>query len=296
MSGSVHRQRAGWGLFFVSPWIISFATFTLYPLLLAVKMSFLKFNALQPDRARFVGFANHWDAVRDPDFWRALFNVLYNQSIYIALMLGVSLALAILLAEAKKGGAFFRTVYFLPVVTSITVAMIVVDYVAGVNGPLQRLLIQWGILREPIVWKLEQWLPMPVLAVFSTWKWFGVNMLIFLGAISALNQELFEVAAVDGAGWWDRVRRITIPLLNPQIVFVLTMSIINGLQMFTEVFMLFDLSGGPYHAGLTPVLYLYKVGFANWNMGYASTLGLLLAVVIFVATRIQLRLTQREVD
>lgn len=147
------------------------------------------------------------------------------------------------------------------------------------------------ILSQPVFWKFEQWLPMPVIAVFSSWKWFGVQMIIFLGGIASINKSLFEAAEIDGASWWRKVSRITLPLLKPQIVFVLTINVINGLQMFTEVFMNFDLQGGPHHAALTPVLYLYQIGFEQMKMGQASTAGLLLAMVIFVLTTLQLKLT-----
>jgi len=121
-------------------------------------------------------------------------------------------------------------------------------------------------------------------------------MLIFLGGLLSINREVYEAAKVDGAGWWKQLLSITLPLLKPQILFVLTMDIINGMQMFTEVFMTFDLKGGPYNSGLTPVLYLYDKGFNDRSMGYASTLGLLLAVIILILTTIQWKLINRKSD
>lgn len=135
---------------------------------------------------------------------------------------------------------------------------------------------------------------MPVLAVFNSWKWFGIQMIIFLGGLLSIDKEIYEAARVEGAGWWTQFIKITLPLLKPQILFVLTMNIINGMQMFTEVFMVFDLNGGPYNSGLTPVLYLYKKGFNDMSMGYAATIGLLLAIVILILTTIQWKIVNRD--
>lgn len=283
-----------WGYFFMSPWIVAFLVFTAYPMLLAVKMSYLDINLMQTEKARFVGFDNWIRAVHDPLFWKALFNVVYNQAIFIALTFVVAIFFAALLKDLKWGGSFFRTMYFLPVVTSVTAAMLLFNFITDPQGPIQQGLVHMGLISAPVVWSFTKWLPMPVLAIFNTWKWFGIQMLIFLGGMLSINPEIYEAAQVDGVGAWARFSRITLPLLKPQVVFVLTMNLINGLQMFTEVFLTFDLSGGPYNSGLTPVLYIYAKGFTRMEMGYAATLGLLLATIIFIAQRLQSRVLNRE--
>ncbi|HEY8348009.1 MAG TPA: sugar ABC transporter permease [Symbiobacteriaceae bacterium] len=288
------NQEARWGLIFALPWIVAFLVFTAYPILLAVKMSYLDINLLQVEKARFVGFDNWVRAVQDPVFWKALFNVVYNQAIFISLSFVVAMVFAALLKEIRYGGTFFRTMYFLPVVTSVTVAMLIFKFIADPQGPIQQSLIEMGLLEKPVFWTFSKWLPMPILAIFNTWKWFGVQLLIFLGGMLSINPEILEAAAVDGAGAWTRFRRITLPLLRPQIIFVLTMNLINGLQMFTEVFLTFDLYGGPYGSGLTPVLYIYTKGFTEMEMGYAATLGLFLAAIIFVAQQLQSRILTRQ--
>ncbi|GGE03924.1 permease [Marinithermofilum abyssi] len=294
ISGRKISSDTWWGYFFSLPFILTFAIFISYPLILSVKLSFLDINILQPEKARFVGIGNYVEALKDPLFWRSIFNVLYNQAIFIALSFVIALFLAVLLKEIRWGGSFFRTVYFLPVITSITVAMIMLEYLANPAGPIQTLLVQFGWIREGVFWTFSEWLPMPVLAVFNSWKWFGIQMIIFLGGLYAINPELYEAAAIDGAGWWRRLFSISLPQLKPQILFVLTVNLINGMQMFTEVFMNFDLYGGPYHAALTPVMYLYALGFDKNEMGYAATIGLLLAVVISILTFVQWKLLNRK--
>ena len=113
---------------------------------------------------------------------------------------------------------------------------------------------------------------------------------IRMAGMSGIDRSIYEAAEIDGASRLTMFLRITVPSLKPQIVFVLTVNIINGLQMFTEVFMNFDIEGGPFHAALTPVLNLFKVGFYDMNMGLASAMGLLLACIIFILTKIQMKL------
>lgn len=279
---------------FMLPWVAYFIIFMLYPFFLSLQNSFLDINILNPENTRFVGLGNWVSSATDYKFWKSIFNVFFNQIIFIVLSFVCAMGAALMLNEISFLSSLFRTVLFIPVVTSITVAMIIFDFIAGPSGPLQSLMLDWRILSEPVFWKFEKWLPMPVIAVFSAWKWFGVQMIIFLGGIASINRSLLEAADIDGAGWWRKITKIILPLIKPQIIFVMTINIINGLQMFTEVFMNFDLQGGPHNSALTPVLHLYQTGFEQMKMGEASTIGLLLAIVIFVLTMLQLKLTKSK--
>ncbi|MFZ1873891.1 MAG: sugar ABC transporter permease [Chania sp.] len=282
------------GYLFLAPWIIYFLVFILYPFALSFQNSFLDINILSLESTKFVGM-NNWVAVAtDALFWRSLFNVIFNQVIFISLSFVLAIGLALLLHEITHFGGLFRTIMFIPVITSITVAMVIFNFLSSPTGPIQGLLLEWGWINGPVFWKFDQWLPMPLIALFSTWKWFGIQMIIFLGGIAGINQSLYEAASIDGASWWRKTWSITLPLLKPQIIFVMTMNIINGMQMFVEVLMNFDLYGGPYNSALTPVLYLYKTGFSDMKMGAASTIGLLLAAVIYLFTIVQLKLTQEK--
>ncbi len=278
---------------FLTPWILYFLVFLLYPFFLSFQNSFLDINVLNPENTRFVGLGNWITVVADDKFWLSLFNVLFNQIIFVTLSFFIALAAALMLNEISVLASLFRTILFVPVITSITVAMIIFDFLAAPTGPVQSALVSSGVMEQSVFWKFEQWLPMPVIAVFSSWKWFGVQMIIFLGGIASVNKSLYEAADLDGASWWRKVTAITLPMIKPQIVFVLTINIINGLQMFVEVFMNFDLQGGPYNAALTPVLYLYQTGFEQMKMGQASTIGLLLALIIYALTMMQIKLTSK---
>ncbi|WP_299140814.1 carbohydrate ABC transporter permease [uncultured Vibrio sp.] len=282
------------GYLFLAPWIVYFAVFLIYPFFLSFESSFLSVNILMPENTKFIGLTNWITVVTDFLFWKSLFNVVFNQVIFVTLSFVIGLGLALLLHEIKFLSSMFRTIMFIPVVTSITVAMIIFDFISGPSGPIQNTMVGANLLSEPVFWKFEEWLPMPVIAVFSAWKWFGVQMIIFLGGIASIDKSLFEAADIDGASWWRKTKKITLPMIMPQIVFVMTMNIINGLQMFIEVFMNFDLNGGPYQSALTPVLYLYQTGFEQMKMGEASTIGLMLACVIYLLTMMQLKITSKE--
>ena len=287
--------RYRWGYILVLPWALVYLAFGIYPLLLSFYLTFFTYNFIKPADLAFVGLGNWTAALRDPLFWHSILNILYNQVIFVALTLVIGLVVALLLQRITRFGRFFRTIYFIPTVVSVVVVMTIGGWMISPTGPLQTALVRSGVLVEPILWKFNQWLSMPGLALINTWKWFGIETVILLAGLLAIDPQFYEAAAIDGASGWQSFWRITMPQLNPQIFFILVMNGINGLQMFTEVYMNFDLYGGIYQQALTPVLYIYAVAFDKSNMGYASALGLLLAVIISIITLVQFRLVQRDI-
>lgn len=293
MKRAIGVQTRVWGYVFLLPWIIYMALFLIYPFATAIGNSFMSYDTLDKFRIRFTGLGNWAKVVMDPVFWQSIGNIVYNQAIFIVLTLIISLASAMMLSTSRKLDSVFRTVYFMPVITSLTVGMMVYNYfIVGPDGPIQKLLLSWGWLDKPFIWTVSKTLPMPLIALFSSWKWFGIQMVIFIGGIASIDASVFEAAAIDGASAFARVTRITLPLLRDQLVFVLTMNVINGMQMFTESYMNFETAGGVGNAALTPVLYLYRIAFKDLDMGYASTIGIFLAVIIFIATHIQMKFTE----
>lgn len=292
----IQIRRYYWGYLFMAPWVMLYLVFGIYPLLLSFYLTFFNYNFINPADQAFVGLGNWIAGLSDPLFWHSIFNVLYNQVIFIALTLVIGLAIALLLQAVTHFGRLFRTLYFIPTVVSIVVVMTIGGYLVSPIGPLQGYLVNLGIIGNPIFWKTKLWLSMPVLALINTWKWFGIETVILLAGLLAIDPQLHEAAAIDGANSWQRFWKITLPMLNPQIFFILVMNGINGLQMFVEVYMNFDLYGGLYHQALTPVLYVYAQAFDKSNMGYASTLGLMLAAIIAIMTVVQFRFVQRDVE
>jgi len=288
-------RRYIWGYVFVAPWVLLYVAFGLYPLLLSFYLTFFNYSFIQPEDYIFVGIGNWINGLLDPLFWQSVFNIFYNQAIFITLTLGLGLLSALLLYKVARGGRFFRTIYFMPVVTSVVVLMAIGNYLVSPTGPLQSVLVQIGLLPEPVFWKFSTWLPMPIIALINSWKWFGVSTVILLAGLLAIDRQFYEAAAIDGANGWQQFWRITIPQLRPQLFFLLVVNVINGLQMFTEVFTIgYDVYGGPNHQALTPVLYLYAQAFDSSNMGYASALGLLLALLIALLTILQFKVFPSE--
>ena len=282
-------RRYYWGYLFILPWVLLYAVFGLYPLLLSFYLTFFDYSFVQPQNRAFVGMGNWINGIVDPLFWTSLFNIIYNQVIFIFLKNGLGLLTAVLVFRVRRGGRFFRTVYFMPVLTSVMVLMVIGGYLASPTGPVQSLLVQSGLLEGPVFWTSTRWLPMPIIALINTWKWFGISFVILLAGLFSIDPGLYEASAIDGANRWQQFRYITLPQLRPQLFFLLVVDVINGLQMFTEVFTLFNLQGGANHQALTPVLYLYGQAFDQSNIGYASALGLLLAVLIALLTFVQFK-------
>jgi ABC-type sugar transport system permease subunit len=288
-------RRHAWGYIFVSPWILLYLAFGLYPLLLSFYLTFFTYSFVRPEDYVFVGIGNWVWGLLDPLLWKSLFNILFNQGIFIVLKNGLGLLFAVLLFKATYFSRLFRTLYFMPVVVSIVVLMTIGEFLTSPTGPVQTILVRNGLLGEPVFWKFSPWLPMPVIALINTWKWFGISMVILLAGLYTIDPQLYEAAAIDGASGWGQFRYITVPQLRPQFFFLLVVDLIFGLQMFTEVFTIgFDVFGGTNNQALTPVLYLYAQAFDRSNVGYASTLGLLLALIITLLTVVQFRVFPRE--
>jgi ABC-type sugar transport system permease subunit len=292
------RMRRGiWGYIFVSPWILIYLAFGLYPLLLSFYLTFFTYSFVRPEDYVFVGIGNWIQGITDPLFWKSVTNILYNQVIFILLTNIIGIATALLLYKVVIGGRFFRTIYFMPVITSVVVLIAVGGYLTSPEGPLQANLVRLGLLNSPVFWKFDPYLPMPIIAVINSWKWFGVSTVIYLAGLFSIDTQYYEAAAIDGASGWQQFWHITVPALRPQIFFLLVVNIINGLQMFTEVFTMgYDVYGGPEHQALTPVLYLYAQAFDRSNIGYASSLGLLLAALIAILTIMQFRFFSNKTD
>lgn len=290
-------RRNWWGYVFIAPWVVLYLIFGLYPLVLSFFLTYFNYSFVNPGAQSFVGMGNWIRGVSDPLFWKGISNILINQGIFIFLKNGLGLLFAVLLFRARFGGRFFRTVYFLPVLTSTVVLMTIGDKIASPDGPLQHLLLDSGFLSSPVYWKADPNLPMVVLALINAWKWFGISVVILLAGMYSIDARMYEAAQVDGANSWELFRFITLPSLRPQLFFLLVVDIINGLQMFGEVYSLgFDVYGGVNHQAITPVLYLYGVAFDKSNIGYASTLGLLLALLIALLTIFQFRFVPANGD
>jgi multiple sugar transport system permease protein len=279
---------------FILPGMLLFLTWTLYPLLYSFAMSFAEWNLIKP--SRFVGLENYARALRDPVFWLALRNTVVYTLITVPGQMVFGLAAALLLDRPLRARAFFRTIYYLPVVTSWVVVSLIFTYLY--NG--QAGLINW-LLRDGLhlIGKNINWLGEPLtanlaIATLGIWKGVGWTMVIFLAGLQSIPQEIYEAAAIDGAGGWQRLRRITLPLIRQTTLFILVLLTIGGFQVFISVYVM--TGGKPVHRTDVLLTYMYSNAFEFLDLGYGSALSYLFALMVFTLSMAQIRLLRRKVE
>lgn len=282
-------MSAGW--IFVAPALGAIAAFLFVPVAASLALSFTDFDLYAvADLAnlRFVGFANYQQLLADPLFWRALRNTAYFAFVGGPLSVAVSLAAALAVnARLARFRPVFRTLFFLPVVTTLVAVAIVWRYLYHPRvGLLNQLLGALGV--PPIDWLGDPAWAMPALILLAIWKGFGFNMVIFVAGLQAIPERLYEAARLDGANAWQQVRFVTLPSLAPTAFFVAVMTMIGSLQLFAEPYVMTQ--GGPSFATLSVVLLMFQEGFRYWNMGYAAAIAFVLFAILLAGTALQLRL------
>jgi multiple sugar transport system permease protein len=285
------RDAAWAGWIFVAPALGAIAAFLLVPVAAALALSFTDFDlyAVASWRnLRFAGLGNYEALLADPLFWRALRNTAYFALAGGPLSVAVSLAVALLLQHpATRLAPLFRTAFFLPVVTTLVAVAVVWRYLYHPRAGLLNALLAWLGL-GPIDWLGDPRWAMPSLILLAVWKGFGFNMVVFVAGLQAIPARLYEAAALDGAGAWQRFRHVTLPQLAPTAFFVALMTAIGSLQLFAEPYVMTQ--GGPSFATLSVVLLMFQEGFRYWNMAYAAAVAFVLFAILLAASAIQLRL------
>ena len=287
--GARRAWNPAWG--FVAPALAAIGLFFFAPVLAAFVLSMTDFDiyALGDSRLlRVVGTANYVRLVHEPLFWQALRNTAYFVVVAGPLGIAVSLAAALLVnGRLVRAKAFFRTAFFVPVVTTLVAVAVVWRYVYHPRiGGLNAVLALLGL--PPVDWLGDPRWAMPAIILLAVWKNFGFNMIIFLAGLQSIPERLYEAARLDGAGPWRAFRHVTLPLLAPTFVFVAVMTMIGYFQLFAEPYVM--TRGGPSNSTLSLVLLMYQEGFRWWRMGIASTLAFLLLVITLIGTLVQMRL------
>lgn len=274
---------------FVLPFILTFLIFFVYPVVTTVRMSF---QDILPGQVTWVGLGNYQRLLNDRAFRTAVSNSLRYMVWTCAILIPMPLILACMLnSNSMVGKTFYRAVLFLPILTSVVVAGTIFRLMFGeLPGSLMNQFR--GIFGlEPLKWLKQKDTAFAALILLACWRWTGVNMVYYLSGLNSIPTELYESAEIDGANAWQRLRYISVPLLRPVVIYVLTISIYGGLAMFTESYMLWAGNNSPKDIGLTIVGYLYRTGWERNRMGYASAVGLVLLTLTMVINVVQLRLT-----
>lgn len=278
------------GYLFTLPYLLFFAVFIAYPVGFAFYLTLHSWNIVRPERP-FVGLSNYERLLADELFWKALSNTFIFLVVHIPLQIVIALLLAVILNQQIRARTFFRVAFFLPFVTSGAIISLVWLRLYADDGLLNQLLSSAGL--PELGWLSSPNLAMPSIAIMATWKNVGYYLMIFLAALQSIPSQLYEEAYLNGATAWQRFWHITLPLLNPAVVLVVILSTIGGFSLFVEPFVM--TGGGPVDSTLSLVLYLYRQAFQFLRMGYAATIGVVLALLIFAVTLIQRRYIEKEV-
>jgi len=279
---------------FLSPWIIGFLVFTLGPMIWSLVLSFTSYNLVDPPKN--VGFKNYERMFSDPRVHVALSNTFLYAVMFVPLAIVVALALASMLSRLGRGSGFFRTAFYVPVMTpAVAVAVLFSLMLNGNYGLVNKVLALVGI--DGPQWLTDpNWIK-PSIVLMSLWG-LGSAVVIFLAALQNVPKDLYEAAEIDGAGKWRRFQSVTVPMISPAIFFQVIILTITSLQMFDKVYVLFGNPGSSTYAGnasLFYAMYLFQQAFQSLKMGYASALAWLLFLIIMVITVIQVKVGNKLV-
>lgn len=286
-SGFLYSQKVA-PYVFVAPFIICFAIFWVYPLISAFVMSMENIGAIT---RTFVGFKNFQKLLTDKVFHTACLNSLEYTVFTCALLIPFPLLYAVMMdGNIVKAKGLWKAMMYVPALTSVVISgtlfrLMFTEYRTGQMNVLMAFL---GL--PAFKWLKVKWTSEIALLVLCCWRWTGVNTLYFMSGLKSIDKSMYESAEIDGANSWQRFRFITLPLIKPTTIYVLTISIYAGLAMFLESFMLWAGNDSPKNIGLTIVGYLYKRGIQKNDMGYACAVGVVLMIIGLTINFIQLGL------
>ena len=283
------RWQAIEGYLFILPWLMGFFAFTAGPMVASLVMTFTRYEILIAPE--WSGLENYVRLLNDSDIRLSLYNTVYYVLLYVPLHLATALAAAVALNVRYRGVSLYRTMYYLPAVVPSVASIIMWMWIFNPDFGLMNAFL--GLFGVPkIEWLYDTRWAKPAFVVVAVWA-LGNAMVIFLAGLQGVPEQLYEAAAIDGANSWDRFVHVTVPMITPVIFFNLVISIIASFQVFNIAYI--ATNGGPQDSTLFLVLYLYRSGFQQFQMGYASTIAWMLFVIILVFTIIQFRLSERWV-
>lgn len=287
----ISRHKASY--LFIAPALILFTIFVVIPLFASLFFSFTEYNVLQPPK--WVGLENYRQIIfHDPRFWKAMINTVVYVVGVVPIGICLALVLAVAIDQKIKLKNFYKTMFFIPVVTS-TVAISVIWkwlYAGEKYGLINYFLIQIGL--KPVDWLMSTKWTLPSIMVVSVWQGLGYNLILFFTGLQAIPSVMYEAADIDGANTWDKFWNVSLPLLKPTMIFVIIMAVISSLQVFEQIYIMTGTEGtglgGVLDCALTNVAYLYDMAFQKFKMGYASALAYILFAIIFIITMLNLKI------
>jgi multiple sugar transport system permease protein len=288
-SSRIFRVLEPW--LYLLPTILGLVLFSAGAVVASFLISFTTWDMIT--LPQLVWFQNYLSLWRSDLFWEVVINTLYFIMMAVPLSVCCSLALALAANTGLRGITFFRTAYFLPVVSSMIAVALVWSWIYNPEYGLLNYLLQMIFGVKGPAWLHSTAWALPAMVIVTVWKGLGYSMVIFLAGLQNIPQDLYHAATMDGAGIWKRFRHITLPMLSPTTFFVLVITLINAFQVFEQTYIL--TRGGPANSTLTMSYYIYQNAFQYFQMGKAAALSYVLFAVIFVVTLIQFRIQKRWV-
>lgn len=275
---------------FLVPGLIILGAFIFYPMLHAIWLSFTNYNIVND--AEFIGLENYQALFEDPLFWKVLGQTLLYLIIVVPALVVLPIFLAILVNKQIKGIGFFRSAYYIPVVTSMVVVGIAWKWVYADQGVLNYILDSLGIISAPVNWLTSTSTSIFAVMIVTIWKGLGYYMVIYLAGLQSIPDDLYEAADIDGASKWKQIWHITVPLLMPSIMIVTIMSSISAMKVFEEIYVM--TGGGPLNSSKTLVFYIYQEAFEKLQMGYASAAGVILFLITLIFSIINIKFMNKK--
>lgn len=291
-AGSIKKNKireALWGYLFITPNFIIVLIFTIFPVFFSLYISMTDWNILS--NANFIGWANYQRIMSDPVAKETFFNTFYFAVISVPINVVLTLVLAVLMNQKLRGITFYRTAFYLPVITASVAVSLMFMWILANNGLMNQFLELLGL--APVKWLTDTKVALNSVIGVTIWKGLGLNMIIFLAALQDIPTELLEAASIDGANRFQQFIKITVPLISPVIFFVTITGVIGSFQSFDLVYNM--TRGGPGHATTVIGYYIWQQAFNYMKMGYGSALAYVLFIAILIFTLIQWVLRKRWV-
>lgn len=293
---TLRTQRLITPYLFLLPGLALFATFLIYPLLKGFQMSFYKWSIMPGRASTFVGLDNYVRAFHDPLVWLSLRNTLLYAAVTVPGQMVLAMIAALLLNSILRGRIFFRTLYYLPVITDWVIVSLLFRYLfQSPAGIVNYLLVNvLHLVAEPVAWLQGASTAMVPIMGLGIWKGIGWSMVIYLAALQTIPKDLQEAAAIDGASGWQRFWKITLPLIGPTVVFTLVMLLIGGFNVFISVYLI--TGGGPMQRTEVILSYMYHQAFDFLEFGYGAALAFMVGVLIVTVSYLQMRFLRRPTE
>lgn len=288
---TVKRRDGISAIFFLTPTLIIFITFILFPVIFSFYLSFHEWNMFSSE-ASYIGLENYKRMFQSEEFWSVLKNTVIYTLGTVPLNMALALLVAIALNKKIKGKKFLRTAFFAPVIISPVAAAVIWRWIYDPNYGLLNYSISFlGI--DSINWLNDPTAAMFALIIMGVWKTFGINMVLFSAGLQGIPETYYEAAEIDGAGRWSKFWKITVPMLAPTTFFIMIMSMISSFQVFDLVYVL--TSGGPLGSTKVLVFFVYEYAFKFFEMGYASAAAYVLFAILIVLTMVQVRYMKNRI-